>query len=259
MSARLANKTALITGAGSGIGRVTALRFAAEGARVVAADFDDAGGRETVAQVRGQGGEADFIRTDVAKAADVEAMIAFAERHYGALHVLFNNAGIFPDEDGSVVDTDEATFDRVINVNLKGVFFGCKYGIPALLRAGGGSLINTASFVAVMGSATAQSAYTASKGGVLALTREIAVEFARRGIRANALCPGPVNTPLLQTLLADPAARNRRLVHLPMGRLAEAGEIANAALFLASDESSYVNGAAFMVDGGTSGAYVTAL
>ena len=149
-------------------------------------------------------------------------MIAFAERRFGALHVLFNNAGIFPDDDGSVVDTDEATFDRVIAVNLKGVFFGCKYGIPALLRAGGGSIINTASFVAVMGSATSQSAYTASKGGVLALTREIAVEFARRGIRANALCPGPVNTPLLQTLLADPAARARRLVHLPMGRLAEA-------------------------------------
>jgi NAD(P)-dependent dehydrogenase (short-subunit alcohol dehydrogenase family) len=205
------------------------------------------------------GGEADYVRVDVARPADVAAMIAVAERRFGALHVLFNNAGIFPDEDGSVLDTEEAVFDQVVAVNLKGVFFGCKYGIPALLRAGGGSLINTASFVAVMGSATAQSAYTASKGGVLALTREIAVEFARQGIRANALCPGPVNTPLLQSLLADPAARNRRLVHLPMGRLAEAEEIANAALFLASDESSYVNGTAFMVDGGTSGAYVTAL
>ncbi len=259
MASRLVNKVALITGAGSGIGRTTAVRFAAEGARVVVADFVEAGGRETVEQIRGRGGEADFTRVDVAQGADVEAMIAFAERRFGGLHVLFNNAGIFPDEDGSVVDTDEATFDRVIAVNLKGVFFGCKYGIPALLRAGGGSIVNTASFVAVMGSATAQSAYTASKGGVLALTREIAVEFARRGIRANALCPGPVNTPLLQTLLADPAARSRRLVHLPMGRLAEAEEIANAALFLASDESSYVNGAAFLVDGGTTGAYVTAL
>jgi NAD(P)-dependent dehydrogenase (short-subunit alcohol dehydrogenase family) len=259
MPHRLANKVALITGAGSGIGRVSALRFSAAGARVVVVDFDEAGGRATVAQVRAAGGEAEFTRADVARAADVAAMIAFAEQRFGALHVLFNNAGIFPDEDGSVVDTDEATFDRVIGVNLKGVFFGCKYGIPALLRAGGGSIVNTASFVAVMGSATAQSAYTASKGGVLALTREIAVEFARRGVRANALCPGPVNTPLLQSLLADPAARARRVVHLPMGRLAEAEEIANAALFLASDESSYVNGATFLVDGGTSGAYVTAL
>ena len=259
MPRRLENKVALITGAGGGIGRAAALRFAAEGARVVAVDFDAAAGRATVEQVGVHGGAAGFVRADVARAADAAAMIEFAERQFGALHVLFNNAGIFPDEDGSVLDTDEATFDRVIGVNLKGVFFGCKYGIPALLRAGGGSIINTASFVAVMGSATAQSAYTASKGGVLALTREIAVEFARRGIRANALCPGPVNTPLLQSLLADPAARARRIVHLPMGRLAEAEEIANAALFLASDESSYVNGATFLVDGGTAGAYVTAL
>ena len=257
MPPRLQDKVALITGAGSGIGRVSALRFAAEGARVAVADFDAPGGRATVEQIRAAGGEADFVRADVARAVDVEAMIGFAEQRFGALHVLFNNAGIFPDADGSVLETDEATFDRVIAVNLKGVFFGCKFGIPALLRAGGGSIVNTASFVAVMGSATAQSAYTASKGGVLALTREIAIEFARQGIRANALCPGPVNTPLLQTLLADPAARARRIVHLPMGRLAEAGEIANAALFLASDESSYVNGATFLVDGGTSGAYVT--
>ncbi|MGD9763273.1 MAG: glucose 1-dehydrogenase [Candidatus Binatia bacterium] len=259
MAGRLAGKVALITGAGGGIGRAAAQRFAAEGARVVAVDAAEAAGRATADELRARGTEAEFVRADVAKAADVEAMIASAERRFGALHVLFNNAGIFPDEDGSVLDTDEAVFDRVIAVNLKGVFFGCKYGIPALLRAGGGSVINTASFVAVLGSATAQSAYTASKGGVLALTREIAVEFARRGVRANALCPGPVNTPLLQSLLADPAARARRLVHLPMGRLAEAEEIANAALFLASDESSYINGATFLVDGGTSGAYVTAL
>jgi len=259
MAGRLASKVALITGAGGGIGRAAALRFAAEGARVVAVDFAEPAGRATVEQVRAAGGEADFTRADVAKAADVAAMIGFAEQRFGALHVLFNNAGIFPDEDGSVLETDEATFDRVIAVNLKGVFFGCKYGIPAMLRAGGGSVINTASFVAVMGSATAQSAYTASKGGVLALTREIAVEFARQGIRANALCPGPVNTPLLQTLLANPEARARRLVHLPMGRLAEADEVANAALFLACAESSYVNGTAFLVDGGTAGAYVTAL
>lgn len=256
---RLANKVALITGAGGGIGRASAKRFAAEGAKVVVADAVEAAGNETVALVRAAGGDAEFIGGDVTRAADVQAMIAFAEERYGALHVLFNNAGIFPDEDGSVLDTEEAVFDHVIAVNLKGVFLGCKYGIPALLRAGGGSVINTASFVAVMGAATSQSAYTASKGGVLAMTREIAIEFARRGIRANALCPGPVNTPLLQSLLADPAARARRIVHLPMGRLAEADEIANAALFLASDESSYINGSTFLVDGGTTGAYVTPL
>jgi NAD(P)-dependent dehydrogenase (short-subunit alcohol dehydrogenase family) len=255
----LEKKVALITGAGSGIGRVSSLRFAAEGARVVAVDFDEKGGRATVEQIRAQGGEADFTRADVARAADVEAMVAFAESASARCTSCSTTPASFPMRTGRSSIRTRKTFDRVIAVNLKGVFFGCKYAIPALLRAGGGSIVNTASFVAVMGSATAQSAYTASKGGVLALTREIAVEFARRGIRANALCPGPVNTPLLQTLLADPAARARRLVHLPMGRLAEAEEIANAALFLASDESSYVNGTAFMVDGGTAGAYVTAL
>jgi NAD(P)-dependent dehydrogenase (short-subunit alcohol dehydrogenase family) len=258
MTARLEGKVALITGAAGGIGRESVKLVCGEGASVVAADANEKAGLALVAEIQGGGGKIAFTRADVAKAADVQAMIAFAERQFGALHVLFNNAGIFPDDDGSVVDTDEAVFDLVINVNLKSVFLGCKYGIPALLRSGGGSVINTASFVAVLGAATSQSAYTASKGGVLALTREIAVEFARRGIRANALCPGPVNTPLLQNLLADPAARARRFVHLPMGRLAEAKEIAAAALFLASDESSYVNGTTFLVDGGTAGAYVTA-
>ncbi len=258
MSGRLNDRVALITGAGGGIGRAAALKFCAEGARLVAVDADERAGRAVVDEVRARGGTAAFTRADVSRAADVEAMISFAEAQFGALHVLFNNAGIFPDTDGSVVDTDEAVFDLVIAVNLKGVFLGCKYGIPALLRAGGGSIINTASFVAVMGAATSQSAYTASKGGVLALTREIAIEFARRGIRANALCPGPVNTPLLQSLFSDPARRARRLVHLPMGRLAEPDEIAAAALYLASEESSYVNGATFLVDGGTTGAYVTA-
>ena len=257
MSGRLQARVALITGGGSGIGRAAALRFAAEGARVVVVDANAAAGERVAAEVRQAAGQAAFVRADVTRGAEVQAMVAFAESHFGALHVLFNNAGIFPDADGSVVDTDEAVFDQVIAVNLKGVFLGCKYGIPALLRAGGGSIVNTASFVAVLGAATSQSAYTASKGGVLALTREIAVEFARRGIRANALCPGPVNTPLLQNLLADPAARARRFVHLPMGRLAEAGEVAEAALFLASAESSYVNGTTFLVDGGTAAAYVT--
>jgi NAD(P)-dependent dehydrogenase (short-subunit alcohol dehydrogenase family) len=255
---RLAGRTALITGAGSGIGRETALLFASEGANVVAADRDGAAARACAAAVASAGGKAHAVTMDVARATEVEAAVAEAERTFGALHVLFNNAGIFPDEDGLPVDTPEAVWERVIDVNLKGVFLGCKYGIPALLRAGGGSIINTASFVAVVGAATAQIAYTASKGGVLAMTREIAVAYARQGIRANALCPGPVDTPLLQQLLADPAARARRLVHVPMGRLAKAAEIARAVLFLASEESSYVNGSTFLVDGGITAAYVTA-
>ena len=254
---RLAGKTALVTGGGGGIGRESALRFAREGARVVVVDANPGAGNETVAQVTRAGGTAAFVAADVTVSADVAAMIRAAEDRFGALHVLFNNAGIFPDEDGSVVDTPEAVFDRVIAVNLKGVFLGCKHGIPALLRAGGGSIINTASFVAVMGAATSQSAYTASKGAVLALTREIAVEYARRGIRANALCPGPVNTPLLASLLADPAARARRMVHIPLGRLMEPREVAAAALYLASDDASCVTGTTFLVDGGITAAYVT--
>jgi NAD(P)-dependent dehydrogenase (short-subunit alcohol dehydrogenase family) len=251
---RLAGKVALITGGGSGIGLEAARIFAAEGAKLVLVDADAAKGEAAAKEI---GGAAAFVRADVSKAGDVEASVAEAERRFGALHVLFNNAGIFPDGDGLPEETDESVFDRVIAVNLKGVFFGCKYGIPALRRAGGGSIVNTASFVALMGAATAQIAYTASKGAVLAMTREIAVAHAKQGIRANALCPGPVNTPLLAQLLAQPAARARRLVHVPMGRLAEAKEIARAALFLASDESSYVNGATFVVDGGITSAYVT--
>ena len=204
---RLVRRTALITGAGSGIGREAATLFAREGANVVVADLDAVSGERTAAAIEAEGGRAHFIATDVGCAADVEAAIATAERVYGALHVLFNNAGVFPAGDGLPVDTPEEVWDTVMRVNLKGVFLGCKYGIPALLRAGGGSIVNTASFVAVVGAATAQVAYTASKGGVLAMTREIAVAYARQGIRANALCPGPVDTPLLQELLADPAAR----------------------------------------------------
>lgn len=254
---RLAGRTALITGGASGIGREAVKLFAAEGAAVVVADRDPESGAAVIAEVVAAGGRAHFAETDVSRAADVEAAVATAERAFGGLHVLFNNAGIFPAADGSPVDTPEDVWDQVMNVNLKGVFLGCKYGIPALERAGGGSIVNTASFVAVMGAATSQIAYTASKGGVLALTREIAVEYAKRGIRANALCPGPVNTPLLEALLADPAARARRMVHIPMGRLAEAIEVARAALFLASDDSAYVNGTTFLVDGGISQAYVT--
>ena len=254
---RLKDKVALITGAGSGIGREAALLFAKEGASVVAVDMNDAAGKETAAAIEESGGRATFAHADVSRSSDAEAMVAVTKKTYGRLNVLFNNAGIFPANDGSVLETDEKTWDLVLSVNLKGVFLGCKYGIPAMLESGGGSIINTASFVALMGSATPQIAYTASKGGVLALTREIAVEFARKGIRVNAICPGPVDTPLLQELFSDPARKARRLVHIPMGRLAQAKEVAQAALFLASDDSSYVNGAAFTVDGAITAAYTT--
>jgi NAD(P)-dependent dehydrogenase (short-subunit alcohol dehydrogenase family) len=212
---------------------------------------------KVAAEVRAAGGAACAIAADVASAADAERMIATAERELRGLHVLFNNAGIFPADDGSPEDTPESVWDEVMRVNLKGVFLGCKYGIPALRRSGGGSIVNTASFVALMGAAAAQVAYTASKGGVLALTREIAAIYARENIRANALCPGPVETPLLAALIAEPKARARRLVHVPPGRFARAEEIARAALFLASDESSYVNGSAFVVDGGITTTYIT--
>lgn len=254
---RLENKVALITGAGSGIGRESALLFAKEGAQVVVCDVNEAGGQETVDRIQAAKGQAIFVKADVSSATDVKAMIEAAESTYGKLNVLFNNAGIFHAADNSVLDTEEDVWHLTIDINLKGVFLGCKYGIPALQRSGGGSIINTASFVAVMGAATPQIAYTASKGGVLAMTREIAVEFARQNIRANALCPGPVQTPLLDELLSDPARRQRRMVHIPPGRLAQADEIAQAALFLASDESSFVNGSTFLVDGGITAAYVT--
>jgi NAD(P)-dependent dehydrogenase (short-subunit alcohol dehydrogenase family) len=255
---RLAGKVALITGAASGIGRESALLFAAQGARVVVVDCDEAAGEQVVSEISSRGGDAQLAIADVSVAADVEAAVATAESSYGALHVIFNNAGIFPAGDSNPVETPEAIWDQVMAVNLKGVFLGCKYAIPALLRAGGGSVINTASFVALMGGANSQIAYTASKGGILAMTREVAIEYARQGIRANAICPGFVDTPLVEDLLADPAVRARRMLHVPMGRLAHASEIASAALFLASEESSYVNGATFTVDGGITAACVTA-
>lgn len=254
---RLANKVALITGGGTGIGRATALRFAQEGAQVVVVDIDDAGGEATVEAVQRQGGRARYVHADVARAADCAAMVEAAERAFGKLNVLFNNAGIMHSQDGDAVNTDEAVWDLTMAVNLKGVYLGCKYGIPALRRAGGGSIINTASFVALVGAATPQLAYTASKGGVLALTRELAVVHARENIRVNALCPGPLRTELLMRFLDSEAKRQRRLVHIPMGRFGEADEIAQAALYLASDESSYVTGTEFRVDGGLTAAYVT--
>jgi NAD(P)-dependent dehydrogenase (short-subunit alcohol dehydrogenase family) len=254
---RLQDKVALITGAGSGIGRETALLFAREGARVVVADVDDAGGRATTDDVRASGGEALFVHADVSRAADAEAMVRAAEEAYGRLDVLFNNAGISHARDDDATTTDEEVWDLTMAVNLKGVFLGCKYGIPALRRAGGGSVVNTASFVALLGAATPQIAYTASKGGVLAMTRELAVVHARENIRVNALCPGPLRTELLMKYLDTEEKRQRRLVHIPLGRFGEAAEIASAVLFLASDESSFVTGATFLVDGGITAAYVT--
>ena len=254
---RLDGKVALITGAGNGMGQVASVLFAREGARIVVADFSEAGGAETVAAVEAAGGEAAFVKVDVANPDQVSAMIDFAMARFGALNVLYNNAGIFPADDGGVTETPEPTWDRVMEVNLKGVWLGCKYGIPAMLASGGGSIVNVASFVALMGAATAQIAYTASKGGVLAMTREIAVEFGRQNIRANSLCPGPVSTPMLEELMSDPARKARRLVHIPMGRLGQAEELAKAALFLASDDSSFMTGAQLVVDGGITAAYVT--
>jgi NAD(P)-dependent dehydrogenase (short-subunit alcohol dehydrogenase family) len=251
---RLDGKVVVITGAGGGIGREAATLFSEEGASVCVADVSAEQGEETAAACR----EAFFQAVDVADSASVEAMYAATTERYGGIDVLYNNAGIMPEEDASVLDTAPEAWDRVLDVNAKGVFLCCHHGIPHLLGRGGGSVINVASFVALVGAATSQIAYTASKGAVLSLTRELAVEFARRGVRVNALCPGPVETPMLMRLFEDdPAAYERRRVHLPMGRLAKAREIALGALFLASDESSYVTGATFLVDGGLTAAYVT--
>ena len=254
---RLDGKVALITGGAGGIGRASALLFAGEGARVVVADIDDDGGAETVARARRNGGDALFVHADVSLDGDCRVMVRVAEEAYGKLDVLFNNAGIMDSTDADAEATSEDAWHRTIAVNLTGVFLGCKHGIPALRRAGGGSIINTASFVALMGAATPQLAYTASKGGVLALSRELAVVHAREHIRVNALCPGPLRTDLLMSVLDTEEKRQRRLVHIPQGRFGEAAEIASAALFLASDESSYLTGTAFQVDGGITAAYVT--
>ena len=254
---RLMNKVALITGAGNGIGKAAAHIFAREGAKVVVVDIDEAAGQAVVEQIKSNDGKAFFVRADVSKAADCEAMVEQTENHFNKLNILFNNAGIMNSADDSALVTEEDVWDLTMNVNVKGVFLGCKYGIPALRRAGGGSIINTASFVALLGAATPQVAYTASKGAVLSLTRELAVIHARENIRVNALCPGPLKTELLMKFLNTEEKKQRRLVHVPMGRFGEADEIANGALFLASDESSYVTGTEFMVDGGITSAYVT--
>ena len=254
---RLQNKVAIITGGSSGIGKASALLFAREGAKVVVADIADETGQKTVKEIKREGGDAAFFHADVSKIADCEAMVAFAEKQYGKLHILFNNAGIMHSNDGDAISTDEAIFDLTYQINIKGVFFGCKFGIPAIKRAGGGSIINTASFVAHLGAATPQIAYTASKGAVLSMTRELAIIHARDNIRINALCPGPLRTELLMKFLNTEEKKQRRLVHIPMGRFGEAEEMAKAALYLASDESSYTTGTEFLVDGGITAAYVT--
>jgi NAD(P)-dependent dehydrogenase (short-subunit alcohol dehydrogenase family) len=257
LSMRLKDKVALITGAAGGIGREAAVLFAGEGAAVVVADVNADAGHATAGLIREKGGRSAFVRADVSKAADCANMVAVAEQTFGKLNVLFNNAGIMHPRDGDAIATDEDTWDLTLAINLKGVFLGCKFGIPALRRAGGGSIINMGSFVALLGSATADLAYAASKGGVLALSRELAIVHARENIRVNALCPGSVHTEMLMKLLDTEAKRQRRLVHVPMGRFGEAREMAQAALFLASDESSYITGTNFLADGGITAAYVT--
>jgi NAD(P)-dependent dehydrogenase (short-subunit alcohol dehydrogenase family) len=252
---RLVGRVCVVTGGGSGIGLASVRRLASEGALVVVADIDAQAGKAAADEVDGS-----FVAVDVTDDADVQGLFRYAFDTYGRLDVAFNNAGISPPEDDSILDTSIDVWRRVNEVNLTSVFLCCKHAIPYMQRQGKGSVINTASFVAVMGAATSQVAYTASKGGVLAMTRELGVQFAREGIRVNALCPGPVNTKLLQELFAkDPERAARRLVHIPMGRFAEAEEIAAAVAFLASDDSSFMTASTFLVDGGISGAYVTPL
>lgn len=253
----LDGKVCLITGSGGGIGREAAVLFAREGARLVVNDVNEEGGHETVSLVEQAGGEAAFIPGDVSDDAEVRALFDRAVERFGRLDVSYHNAGIMHPDDTSPVDTPLSVWDATIAINLKGVFLCCRHAIPKLLEAGGGSIVNVASFVALMGAANPQIAYTSSKGGVLSMTREIAVQYARQGIRANALCPGPVRTPLLDYLIQDEAKRDNRLNHIPMNRFAEAEDIARGALFLASDLSAYMTGTEFVVDGGITSAYLT--
>ncbi len=259
MAGRIEGRVAVVTGGCSGIGLATARRFVEEGARVVIGDIDTARGAEVVAELGGPA-VAMYVQVDVTNKEQVDALFATAKSTYGSVDIAFNNAGISPPEDDSILDTELDAWRRVQEVNLTSVYLCCKAALPYMLEQGRGSIINTASFVAVMGAATSQISYSASKGGVLSMSRELGVQFARQGVRVNALCPGPVNTPLLQELFAKDAERAaRRLVHVPMGRFAEPEEMANAVLFLASDESSFITANTFLVDGGISGAYVTPL
>jgi len=259
MTGRLQGKVAVVTGGCSGIGLATVRRFVEEGAKVVIGDIDDQRGHALVGQLGGNG-LATYVGVDVTSKDQVDALFATAKETYGSVDIAFNNAGISPPEDASILDTDLDVWRQVQEVNLTSVYLCCQAALACMLEQRSGSIINTASFVAVMGAATSQISYSASKGGVLSMSRELGVQFAREGIRVNALCPGPVNTPLLQELFAkDPERAARRLVHVPMGRFAEPAEIANAVLFLASDESSFITANTFLVDGGISGAYVTPL
>ena len=257
MSGRLEGKVAIITGGANGMGALAAHRFAAEGASVVVADFDAEAAEAVATAVTDEGFAATSVAVDVSDETQVETMVGHAVETYGGLHVLYNNAGISPGDDDRPENTSVETWDRTFAVNVRGVFLCCKYGIGAMRDSGGGSIVNVASFVAHMGAATPQIAYTSSKGAVLAMTREIAAIHAREGIRANALCPGPVLTPLLAKFLSDDAKRQRRLVHIPMGRFGEAAEMVNGALFLASDESSYMTGQSLLIDGGITSTYTT--
>jgi len=255
MTGRLEGRTAVVTGGCSGIGLATVRRFAEEGAKVVIGDIDDARGEEIAAEIG-----ATFIHAEVTDKEQVDALFAVANQTYGSVDIAFNNAGISPPDDDSILTTELDTWRRVQEVNLTSVYLCCKAALPYMLEQKRGSIINTASFVAMMGAATSQISYSASKGGVVSMSRELGVQFARQGVRVNALCPGPVNTPLLQDLFAsDPERAARRLVHVPLGRFAEPEEMANAVLFLASDESSFITASTFLVDGGISGAYVTPL
>ncbi|MDQ2933802.1 MAG: glucose 1-dehydrogenase [Chloroflexota bacterium] len=250
---RLADKVAIITGAGSGMGRVAAQMFAAEGAKVVVAEFDVAAGSETVELVEASGGEASFVRADVSNETDARAMVAHAVDRFGRVDVLYNNAGVMPEQDHSVIDTDVLTWDRVMAINVRGVFLACKYAIPRMVEQGSGSVINISSFVALLGCSVPQDAYTASKGAVLSMTRSLAVQFGPQGVRSNAICPGPVETPMLmEWLLKDEVARDVRLARNPTGRFGKPEEIVNVAVYLASDESRWTNGAHFVIDGGIS-------
>lgn len=260
MTGRLDGKVAVITGGCSGIGLATVRRFLEEGAKVVVGDVDDARGAELADELSRAGGAVTYVHVDVTSKDEVDALFRTAKETYGSVDIAFNNAGISPPEDDSILDTDLDAWRKVQEVNLTSVYLCCKAALPYMLEQKSGSIINTASFVAVMGAATSQISYSASKGGVLSMSRELGVQFAREGVRVNALCPGPVNTPLLQELFAkDEERAARRLVHVPMGRFGEPEEMANAVLFLASDESSFVTASTFLVDGGISGAYVTPL
>jgi NAD(P)-dependent dehydrogenase (short-subunit alcohol dehydrogenase family) len=248
---RLADKVTIITGAGGGMGRVAARMFAAEGAKVVVAEYGEAAGRETVDLITADGGTASFIRADVSKESDARAMVDHAIATYGRLDCLYNNAGVMPEADHSVTDTEVDVWDQVMAVNVRGVFLGCKYAIPAMVANGGGSIINIASFVAIVGCSVPQDAYTASKGALLSLTRSLAVQFGPQGIRTNAICPGPVETPLLMDwLVKDEEAKRIRLARNPTGRFGKPEEIVHMAIYLASDESRWTNGASLVVDGG---------